>query len=153
MQVAKNAVFSFYYYFWWLFYDQLSDSCTFWLRIHLNSCCFLQECSKEIKLHMRIALCMFDQQKLRGSVYDQGEWNSDDFKKINKTHFKMRVGTNGFSFSFFDYFYSLSHVFLQKPHTHAYNRRKKTFIFVPHANPMPFFVLKTKTKNVFSLRF
>jgi hypothetical protein len=44
---------------------------------------------------MRIALCMYDQQKLRGSVYDQGERNSDDFKKINKTHFKMRVGTNG----------------------------------------------------------
>jgi hypothetical protein len=40
---------------------------------------------------------MYDQQKLRGSVYDQWEWNSDDFKKINKTHFKMRVGTNGLS--------------------------------------------------------
>jgi hypothetical protein len=40
---------------------------------------------------------MYDQQKLRGSVYDQGERNSNDFKKINKTHFKMRVGTNGLS--------------------------------------------------------
>jgi hypothetical protein len=44
---------------------------------------------------MRIVLCMYDQQKLRGSAYGQGERNSDDFKKINKTHFKMRVGTNG----------------------------------------------------------
>jgi hypothetical protein len=43
---------------------------------------------------------MYDQQKLRGSVYDQEERNSDDFKKINKTHFKMRVGTNGLSYFF-----------------------------------------------------
>jgi hypothetical protein len=48
-----------------------------------------------VKLHMEVAMDMFDHQKPTGGVYDQGGEKQYDFKKMKKTHFKMRVGTNG----------------------------------------------------------
>ncbi len=76
--MAKQVTFRFYFSFWWLFYDQLSNGSIFWLRPYFNSCWSVQECSAVVKLHMEIAVFMCDQQKPTESVYDQGEGNGGD---------------------------------------------------------------------------